>query len=67
MFLPLTTGITYRLRGESHIGGGFATAGGYDGSAHWNFDLRVPEPTSAALFTIGILAAPAFATRRRKR
>jgi hypothetical protein len=67
MNVPLFTGVTYRVFAESQIDGGFATAGLYEASAGWKFDLRVPEPDSGALCLIGIAGVTGTMRRRRSR
>ena len=66
LLIPLYIGNLYRLRAESHIAGGFATAGVYDATAGWNFTFTVPEPTSATLVFIAMLATTGITARRRR-
>jgi hypothetical protein len=64
--VALSTGVTYRLRAESHIAGGFDVAGEYGSTANWVFDLsQVPEPASATLVVVALLGLSACGARRR--
>jgi hypothetical protein len=57
--IPLSTGITYRLRADGKTFGGGSTAGSFTANANWDFTLQlinVPEPTSA-LVLLGVAIA----------
>ena len=61
----LTASVSYRLRANAQIGGGFATAGEYDAAAAWSFTLA-PEPSSLVLSAMAGVAFVACAARRRR-
>ena len=58
--IPLSTGVTYRLRAESHIFGGTNVGGNYSSDGGWDFVLFVPEPTTAVLAGLATFAIMGF-------
>ena len=61
-----STGVTYRRRAESHVFGVGNTAGVFTADAGWDFNLTIPEPTTATLILIALLATTSTPARRRR-
>jgi hypothetical protein len=69
--LTLNTGILYRLRAESHMFGGSNVGSVFESEADWSFQLftletDVPEPATAALTAIAMLALAGLTRRTRR-